>query len=242
MAFITHNDQPQIYMNAGGTSLQGYIEAKYADLVALFGKPTDGDAEKVDAEWYVQFEDGTFATIYNWKTGKNYKGAGGLPVEKIKDWHIGGKTKDSHTKIQIALDLFREQMEADKPKDDFEKAFESAIDIMESIRSTRGENFAHVIEGALIIRKQTELTSMLISVLKDTEAVPPEALKMLTLISTEMSARILSKLAKVAGVVQEGKGAENAEDIMGWVEKVMQAEQSGARNLFDSLVKGEGKE
>lgn len=81
------------------SSLQGYLDVPYGVWVKLFGEPTvETDKYKTDAEWDVSFydEDGErigFATIYNYKDGKNYRGANGLNVEQIRDWHIGGKSR-----------------------------------------------------------------------------------------------------------------------------------------------------
>jgi len=78
---------------AGGTSLKGYLDISYQDLVMKFGEPPCvGDGYKVDAEWVLQFDDGDVATIYNYKDGKNYNGTSGTPVEEITHWHIGGKS------------------------------------------------------------------------------------------------------------------------------------------------------
>ncbi len=90
MKFITHNQDDSI--NANMTSLRGCITATYAQLVSTFGEPMkDGfDDYKSDAQWLVQFDDGTVATIYNWKNGKNYCGHEGTATEFIKDWHVGG--------------------------------------------------------------------------------------------------------------------------------------------------------
>lgn len=82
-----------------GTSLQGYIEISYKELVEKLGKPNDGDGYKVDAEWCVEFEDGTVATIYNYKDGKNYNGSSGTPKTKITDWHIGGNDERSYKQV-----------------------------------------------------------------------------------------------------------------------------------------------
>ena len=90
--FETHND---ISINANGTCLQGYITAHYYQLVDIFGEPTESDGYKVDAEWYIEFEDGTVGTIYNWKNGPNYCGADGTPVEYITEWNVGGKNGTS---------------------------------------------------------------------------------------------------------------------------------------------------
>lgn len=86
MNYTTHNEAE---IDINGTHLQGHIQANYADLVMAFGKPLQGDY-KTDAEWNIVFEDGTRATIYNWKNGKNYCGENGLSVEEIQDWNIGG--------------------------------------------------------------------------------------------------------------------------------------------------------
>ena len=91
-SFETHNDQ---YIDANGTCLQGYINAHYFQLVDLFGEPTECDGYKVDAQWVVEFEDGTVGTIYNWKNGPNYCGADGTPVEYITQWNVGGKNSAS---------------------------------------------------------------------------------------------------------------------------------------------------
>ena len=78
-----------------GTSLQGYMDISYDDLVKKLGKPNmETDQYKVDAEWGIRFPDtGEVATIYNYKTGKNYDPQYGLDVKNIRDWHIGGHSK-----------------------------------------------------------------------------------------------------------------------------------------------------
>jgi hypothetical protein len=76
-----------------GTCFQGYICATYSQLLDKFGSPGNSfDSYKTDAEWVIEFDDGTVATIYNWKDGKNYCGDSGLEVEDITEWHIGGRT------------------------------------------------------------------------------------------------------------------------------------------------------
>lgn len=96
MKFITHN---QDLINTNMTHLQGHITCTYAQLVSTFGEPMkDGfDDYKSDAEWLVQYEDGTVATIYNWKNGINYCGSeDGIPTQDITDWHIGGKSEKAY--------------------------------------------------------------------------------------------------------------------------------------------------
>lgn len=73
---------------ASGTSLQGYIHATYAELVDFFGEPL-AMLNDVSAEWIFQFEDGTVATLYDWKLSEpiaNY------PLEEY-EWHIGWRNQ-----------------------------------------------------------------------------------------------------------------------------------------------------
>ena len=88
--FYTHND---IEIDIDGTSLRGYINVSYVELVEKLGKPSDFfDDYKSDATWNVSWYDGDKATIYNWKNGKNYCGPEGLNAEDITLWNVGGLT------------------------------------------------------------------------------------------------------------------------------------------------------
>ena len=81
------------------TSLQGYINVSYSNLVSKLGMPHGNDGYKVDAQW--QFvKNGVVFIIYNYKTGKNYLGKKGKPIDKIKDWHIGGFNKKAVLVVQ----------------------------------------------------------------------------------------------------------------------------------------------
>ena len=80
---------------AMGTSLQGYISTTKGELVKAFGKPTYEalDDDKTSIEWVLQFEDGTIATIYDYKReGSGYYGEEGalLGDNEEYDYHIGG--------------------------------------------------------------------------------------------------------------------------------------------------------
>ena len=83
-----------------GTSLQGFIEITYAELVDIFGEPshthTPEVLEKTQAEWWLLFSDGTIATIYDWK---RY----GSPVEGCTEWNIGGKDMDAEYQVTQAV-------------------------------------------------------------------------------------------------------------------------------------------
>jgi hypothetical protein len=100
--FVPHDDP-------SGTSRQGYLDISYQELVAILGPPhTNGDGYKVDAEWGLKFPDGTVATIYNYKDGKNYCGPEGLPTEAIRDWHIGGHTKAAEQAVVNLIHRFKQ--------------------------------------------------------------------------------------------------------------------------------------
>jgi len=83
--------------NASGTSLQGYIRAYYHQLVAVFGEPDLTNGDKVTAEWCLDFEDGTVATIYDWKEYETPMG--------LHRWHIGGKSQEA---VDRVTDTFTE--------------------------------------------------------------------------------------------------------------------------------------
>ena len=87
--------------NYGGTFLQGYIKATYEQLLKTFGEPHDpnGDNYKTDVEWAFEFADGTVATLYNWKNGKNYCGKEGLELNDIYEWNVGGRSEKAVSRL-----------------------------------------------------------------------------------------------------------------------------------------------
>jgi len=96
--------------NINGTSLKGYVIANYDELFDAFGQPDDGpddrDADKVTCCWRLQFEDGTIATIYDWKESAT-------PYHRY-DWHIGGKSAQAVELVQNALENSRKLQEIAK--------------------------------------------------------------------------------------------------------------------------------
>lgn len=93
------------HIEIDGTCLQGEIDIGYAKLVRVFGEPDEGDAYKVDAQWCIQFDDGTVATVYNYKNGKNYNGHAGMRTDLITNWHIGGQGPEAVHLVKRALGL-----------------------------------------------------------------------------------------------------------------------------------------
>jgi hypothetical protein len=89
-----------------GTSLQGYVTTEYSELVDCFGEPDfgpdDHSGDKVTCEWVLEFEDGTVATIYEWKHGHT-------PKNRCQ-WNIGGKSIKAAALVQDALELHRDKL------------------------------------------------------------------------------------------------------------------------------------
>ena len=115
MNFKTHNDDDLI--NADGTCLQGIIKVEYSTLVDMFGEPQEMSGPcKTDWEWTVEFDDGSVATIYNWKNGPNYCGDAGLYRHEViaHGWHIGARDKNTVRLLEeaIAYPQVHQQMDA----------------------------------------------------------------------------------------------------------------------------------
>lgn len=86
------------------SSLIGYVSAPYSKLVEVFGEPNSkGDQYKVDVEWVLEFQDGTVATIYNWKNGPSYCGLRGESVEEMTEWHVGGFSDRAVSLVESCL-------------------------------------------------------------------------------------------------------------------------------------------
>ena len=98
--YVTHNEQE---IKSCGTSFKGYLFATFETLKKVFGAPSEGDGYKIDAHWEVEFEDGTVATIYNWKNGVNYCGVEGQHLKHIVDWHIGGHSMNAEQEVKAAI-------------------------------------------------------------------------------------------------------------------------------------------
>ncbi len=84
-----------ITSNVNFTSLLGYVEATYDELVEVLGEP-ETDFDKSTAHWTVEAPDGTVATIYDWKTYMT-------PISQYS-WHIGGHDKKALTLVEFLLE------------------------------------------------------------------------------------------------------------------------------------------
>lgn len=82
------------------SSIQGVVDATRDELVDVFGEPhpvefIDG---KITTEWILEFEDGTIATIYDWKRGS----LGAPSGDEVYEWHIGGHQRRALENVQAA--------------------------------------------------------------------------------------------------------------------------------------------
>jgi hypothetical protein len=87
------------------TSLKGEFPITYAELVEIFGTPKYGpnsDRDKTTCEWALTFEDGTVATIYDYKTGWTPQG--------LYEWHIGGHNALAYTHVVDTIIQHRDKL------------------------------------------------------------------------------------------------------------------------------------
>lgn len=87
-----------------GTFLVGHTKEVSRDQIQkAFGGPTfiDNDPyEKVTVEWVIQFDNGTLATIYDWKRYEL-----GTPAQdELYEWHIGGVSQNAVELVNSALE------------------------------------------------------------------------------------------------------------------------------------------
>lgn len=111
MKYKTHNDQEiningtcraKVYRNFGR-------DITYQDIVNVFGEPMESHCDKADLEWHIQYEDGTIATIYNYKSGYNYLGKyRNLKNMRGDGWHIGCNNEDAAAMAYFAVIDFKE--------------------------------------------------------------------------------------------------------------------------------------
>jgi hypothetical protein len=88
-----------------GTSLIGEVTATRDHLEKVFGKPsvTGGEGDKVTVEWTIAFEDGSIATIYDWKRYEE----GSPEWDEVYGWHVGGRTPKAIDLVKSAIERIR---------------------------------------------------------------------------------------------------------------------------------------
>lgn len=96
---FTHGTDEDVFM----THLIGGVQTTRRVLEKAFGAPTHSDPSgdgKVTTEWILKFEDGTVATIYDWK---RYE-MGAPALDEREDWHIGGRDMAASNAVLAVLE------------------------------------------------------------------------------------------------------------------------------------------
>lgn len=228
LQFTTHNDSE---IEWHGTSLQGRIDATHKELCAIFGQPHGGDGYKVDAEWNVRFGDGTIATVYNWKDGKNYNGEDGTPVEQIKEWHVGGHDLKAFERIEATLQLHREM----QPKNPIEELLSGREDLLTSLKANRGEPYSKCVLITHLVKKQIDLFHLVLQGAQSEQPAPPELAEMLASAMSNLGAQIISESTEIAGIC---KSRSEASELMKWAERLSDNEVGLAKRLMEEHRKG----
>ena len=87
------------WVNLDGTSLQGCVEASFAQLRQIFGDPLpETDGYKVSTEWVLLCPvDGMTVTLYDYKEtnlySKDYPTVEEFRANPSYEWHVGAKDK-----------------------------------------------------------------------------------------------------------------------------------------------------
>lgn len=93
-----------------GLSWKGDVEATYDQLVRAFGAPAHGPDDlrggdnKVSCEFVLKFDDGTIATVHDWKEPRTRIDGKTVRSETI-EWSVGGFTTDAVNHVIRVLDL-----------------------------------------------------------------------------------------------------------------------------------------
>jgi hypothetical protein len=108
MDFITSQQHP---IETTGSHLIGVVEASYNMIKTAFGEPFEGDGEKTQAEWAIEFEDGTIATIYDWKEYTT-------PPKMVTEWHIGGFNDNAELRVLEVITGIQDMVKTGTPLED----------------------------------------------------------------------------------------------------------------------------
>ena len=93
-----------INTETAGTSGKGSFICEFKTLVKVLGQPEEGDEYKTQAEWDIEYKDGTVTTIYDWKQGKCYLGEEGIEPKEVIEWNVGGNEETKS--LEHLKDLF----------------------------------------------------------------------------------------------------------------------------------------
>lgn len=114
-----------------------------------------------------------------------------------------------------------------------EAAFETAHDMMESIRSIKGEQYAHTVEVALTMMKIRDLMGSLLVALEDEDLLSEDSAEKVFDLIGHMSARVIG-LTRMCWD-QSDPTKQEADEIMGWADRLREYEDRGANEVLKSM-------
>lgn len=115
-------------------------------------------------------------------------------------------------------------------------AFETANEMMDSIRNIKGQPYAHTVEVALTMMKVRDLFGTLLIGLEDAEVMSEESAERLFDLMGHMSAKVIG-LTRMSWDQSEPT-TEQADEIMRWAERLREYEDRGA----EAILKHQGDE
>lgn len=89
-------------VNINGTSLKGYVQTTLRKLREVFGNPVieePSEYSKTGYEWHIEFEDGTVATVYDWKRYTRIP----LGEDEPFEFNIGGHDAHAYNLVKVAM-------------------------------------------------------------------------------------------------------------------------------------------
>jgi hypothetical protein len=112
-------------------------------------------------------------------------------------------------------------------------AFETANEMMDSIRTIKGEPYAHTVEVALITIKIRDLMGALLVSLEEAEVMSEESAEKVYDLLGHMSARLIG-LTRMCWNQSEPTKTE-ADEIMNWADRLREMEDRGANEILKQM-------
>lgn len=117
--------------------------------------------------------------------------------------------------------------------DSAKAAFETANEMMDSIRAIKGQPYAHTVEVALTMMKVRDLVGALLIGLEDAEVMDNDSTERVYDLVGHMSARIIG-LTRMCWDQSEPT-PDQADEIMQWADRLREMENRGAEEVMKHL-------
>lgn len=117
--------------------------------------------------------------------------------------------------------------------DSAKAAFETANEMMDSIRSIKGVPYSHTVEVALIMMKIRDLMGALLIGLEDAEVMSQDSAEKVYDLMGHMSAKVIG-LTRMTWDQSEPT-THQADEIMQWAERLREYEDRGANEVLKHL-------